>query len=197
MTSFSQIIGNNSRTFYNYRTNGSKSLRLHYSVIGCVSVILSAVFRFPSNDIYTGFVACQALLVGFSFNLTFYLSANGRLRIPNSDLIEDKIEVERLNILGREIFYNIGYFNLVSVFSVIASLALLIFSALKPFPCFALKNLCDIVSAQQNVVGLVVWHLVLFCAYFLAIESMATFLRMIRRTNAYFEDRALLLESAE
>lgn len=197
MTGFVQIFRNNARTFYNYRTNEVQSRLRHYVTISGTALGLAAIFRAPSNDIYTGFVACQALLVGFSFNLIFYLSANGKLKIPNTDLLEDKAEVGRLNSLGNEIFHNISYFNLVSIFSVILSLILLMFSGFKPIPCIGFHKICESIVKYQNLPGLLIWQTLLFGAYIFTIESTMTFLRMIRRTSAYFEDRATLLDTAQ
>lgn len=144
-----------------------------------------------SNDFLAGALSAQAILVGFSFNVLFYLVANRLSRPQSFAAMEHELRFERLSKLSDEIFDNVTYFNFVAIFSAIVALILLLFASDNLG-----KNLhlvATFVKAQtgvtQTTLSWLKWAvsaLGLSLLMFLIAESVYTFLRAVGRVRFYF-----------
>lgn len=194
MASIIPTFKKNLSTFYNYRTNAKRSAIPYYTSIIIFSIVISIIFRETVLDFHTGVLAVQSILLGFSFNLLFYLSSNGNLKIETGT-IEDETEADRLNLLGKEIFFNISYFNIVSIFSIVLTLIIMGIQSFSPVPClFNATFWCSTLNSIVQHYGKFVNIGILFMSYLFLTESMLTFMRTIQRSSAYFSDRMELLE---
>lgn len=144
-----------------------------------------------SNDFLSGALSALAILVGFSFNVLFYLVAN-RLSRPSSFVsYEHELRFTRLSKLSDEIFDNVSYFNVVAVASAISSLVLLLVGSdefIKRCTTYSpiLASRFNILPVAFGWIGWGVRSLLLAAFIFLLCESIYTFLRCISRVRFYF-----------
>jgi hypothetical protein len=136
-------------------------------------------------------LSAQAILVGFSFNVLFYLVAN-RLTTPTRfESIEHELRFERLSKLSDEVFDNVTYFNLVAICAALAALALLLVGSES---CDAhLRRIAIFLAAHvpisREALSWAKWAvsaLGLSALVFLLTESIYTFLRAVGRVRFYF-----------
>src|SRR4051812_45304031 len=190
MSKIATIIRNNDSTFYNANTDVKVSTRPRLLYTTIMAVVISTLFREQTDDFLTSVVSAQAILVGFSFSVMFYILSSPHKR-ENEASIEAEIRQKKLGQLGTELFYNVSYFNLVSIASVILSLILLAGSgyvgALLPVGAWLSH-----VGIDEHFIGTAngVLRFGLYVAfYFALVESLYTFVRTVGRVTYYFEKR--------
>lgn len=195
MFSIFLIVRNNASTFYNYRTGKSESLHFRYTLILILSILLSEVFPQRSDNIYLGIITAQSVLAGFSFNVMIYLASSKKLQAGSNSSIEKKAKIDKINRLSEELFYNVSYFNLTAVATVIVAIALLL------APSFWDGwNLIGIHFPMINRITVNFWvwadpmltRFVIFLLFSFTIESFITFIRTVQRSSYYFESRIAL-----
>lgn len=194
MFNIRSIIRNNNATFYNYRTGIRFSIWPRVILFSVISLSAALLKFFDSAEFLGAVLAVESILVGFSFSVLFFLLGNIRGEVRNHESIEDEVTEKKLRILSKEIFFNVSYFNLVTVMVVLLCLILLIpdekFRSLDfpydihPSIRSALNSIWDIFK----FFGLAIWSLFSF----LLLESMYTFVRTVGRVTFYF-DRTLEL----
>lgn len=118
------IIKENNSTFYDYRNNRRISRRVHNVCICACATIGCILSKDPSKDFLSAVVAVQAILIGFSFNVLFSLISQSKAPVIGTSL-EDGLAKNKIEKLATEIFYNVSYFNVISLSCVIAALMLL------------------------------------------------------------------------
>lgn len=197
MFSIGDILRANAGTFYNYRTNKKEVPVIRYVLILLVSILAALTFGRVHDDLYTGLIAVQSILVGFAFNVLFYLAANPiNITSDQSDL-ESKAKIIKLNKLGNEVFYNISYFNIVSVISIALACIMLLSNAFSPvridMPDIVHRNL-DIakIKAALDLISILSLRLLIWLTFACTLESIATFARIVKRMTYLFRERMLL-----
>jgi hypothetical protein len=183
MLSLLGIAKRNAETFYNFKTGKPHPLWPRYLVISATSAAFAWLYPKSSNDLYTGFITVQAILVGFSFNVMIFLASAKPLASSKDAYIEERMRSDRLNALAPEIFFNLSYFNLIGLASTASALALLMGSAMD-WSRFHIGQW----SVADEVRNVGTWA-ILFLLYSTAFESFATFVRIVRRASYYFEQR--------
>jgi hypothetical protein len=189
------IVRNNNATFYNYRT-GTPRRRWP----GVVSTLVGALcLTIPFHGELNGFLesvaTAQSILVGFSFNVMFFLVSSKHVAAPiDSSSLEKKLKHEKLKKLGDELFYNVSYFNFIAIACVLVSVTLLL-------PSPTLDTVKAIISAQLSpeIMGSLagIWKAVrtatvitlVFLFYFLMLESFQTFYRTAVRVSFFFGEK--------
>lgn len=191
MFSIADIIRRDGATYYEgdpaNRVGRAKTL----VVFGVLSLVVGFLVGTASSDFLAGALSAQAILVGFSFNVLFYLVAN-RLTAPASfSGLEHELRFERLSTLSDEVFDNVTYFNLVAIGSAIAALALLLVGS----SSFEgnLHKIAGFIIQRTRIEGAALswakWGVSAFglsILIFLLIESVYTFLRAVGRVRFYF-----------
>lgn len=199
MLSTWEIVQKNAATFYNFRTGRRQSLLLRYIAISATALVLCIYFGRLHDDLYTGLIAVQSIIVGFAFNLLFYLSANPIVIPDGSDFLEDESKADKLNALSEELFYNISYFNLASVFSIILSLTILLGNAFDvvriDYPVHSINVV--VTSIEHSFSGMipVAKRAIIFATFCFTIESFATFIRIVKRLTYLFREKIILEKS--
>jgi len=109
---------------------------------------------------------------------------------------EKKYRVERLNTLATELFYNVAYYNTVSIFSVVLALLFLlpnfsIFSSVLENSLFQslLEKLPPDTFEKMQDIGSRFLTLIFV---FLFSDSVFTFFRIVRRVNFFFSEKLSL-----
>jgi hypothetical protein len=201
MSNITKIILNNNGTFYNYATGKPVNQLRRFVTMAAISVGLALCLSPDLADYANSVLTVFSILVGFSFSVLFFLLDSGEPLPINGTAIEDKLMRAKLEVLSKEIFYNISYFNLVSLLCVILSLMILL-------PELNIVEISDVikklVGANQNVstshfytesLSSFFVQIVQSLFYLLLIESMYSFFRTIIRVNYYFEQRLLAKNS--
>lgn len=197
MFSIGDILKANAETFYNYRTNKKQFPVVRYVIIILVSLIASVLFGKVHDDLYTGLIAVQSILVGFAFNVLFYLAANP-ISIKNDGVeLESKAKALKLNKLGNEVFYNISYFNVVSIFSISLACLMLLSNAYLPMkiymPVIAYQKLDFVkIRAALDLLSCLSMRLMIWLTFACTLDSIATFARIVKRMTYLFQERMLL-----
>lgn len=191
MSSILDIVYRDAATYYKYDASNRVSRIPTVIIFALISLMVAIVTQVASNDFLAGALSAQAILVGFSFNVLFYLVAN-RLTVPGRWFdIDHELRFERLAKLSDEIFDNVTYFNIVAIASVVACLTLLLigsdaFNANLRFVC-AFQQVKAYINTDLVVAAAKVMRaLLLAILLFLLIESVSTFVRAVGRVRFYF-----------
>jgi hypothetical protein len=191
MFSIADIVRRDRATYYEYGSD-KKVGRAKVLIAFCVlALVIGILVGKASDDFLTGALSAQAILVGFSFNVLFYLVAN-RLSAPASySSIEHEIRFSRLSKLSDEVFDNVTYFNLVAIFAAVASLSLLLVGS-QNFDG-NLHKIADFLTERtridRSILSWAKWSAFAFglsVLVFLLAESIFTFLRAVGRVRFYF-----------
>ena len=186
-----EIVRKDSATHYDYNSGEQKSRFKIMLAFLFVSILIGSSIRVAPTDFLSGALSAQSILVGFSFNVLFYLVAN-RLGKPSQfSSIEHELRFERLSKLSDEVFDNVTYFNVIAISSALLSLILLLFGSqdcaqnLREIFEWVAKQLKFPVRAL-NWIDRGVAILALSTLTFLLLESIYTFLRAVGRVRFYF-----------
>lgn len=205
MSKIRSIIIENARTFYRYDTGRSKSIWPRYVLILLSALALVSLFHGRTDNFYIGIITAQSILVGFAFNVMIFITANPIILSRAGDSIERRNKIDKLNTLAKEVFFNLAYFNITAIGCVILSLLLLLVPALSE------DIVRDATEGSLSVIGLdplslaaliediyvVVLLVTLFGLYYLLVDSLATFLRVVQRASFYFEKKIALSAPAK
>lgn len=187
-----QIVRNNDATFYDFNTLKRRSQTPRYVVVCLVSFVAAIVFPTVSENLLAGVLAVQSILLGFTVNVMFFLLGNREKETPEGTSIEAKMRSKRLRDLYHELFYNVSYFNLVAVASIIVATGLLL--PTPEVPSF-LRGLAPVetsvhwlgTSKVPTVATTIVRVCAMFIFYAISIEVVFSIGRVIGRTSFYFE----------
>ncbi len=187
------IIRNNNATFYDFNTRKGRS-QTSRVIVTCAAAVFAAIFcPKVSDNLLAGFLAVQSILLGFSVNVMFFLLGNREDDAPEENQsLEAQLRSDRLRKLYRELFYNVSYFNLIAVVSIIVAATLLL--PTPEVPRFS-QNWSFVVSYVQwldtsiipTIVTAVLRFVAMFVFYAMAIEVIFSIARVIGRTTFYFE----------
>lgn len=191
-----EIVKKNRATFYNYSTGDKSNILLSYFLKSFIAVFFASLFIIPSNNFLNATLTISAILLGFSFNVLFYLLSSNKLFIDEEDdSIEIKLKKEKINKLSNELFYNVSYFNIITLLVILTALIFFLFDT--GFSYFVLylselelirSLLCNLKPYTSYISSTVLWfYRVLF--YFLIIESFYSFGRAIGRMSFYFQKK--------
>jgi hypothetical protein len=174
------IIRKNNCTFYNYDTGKWTPIRYRLLLFVLLSMILTVVLKNPTESLLTSILTIQSILVGFSFNVLFFLTTNADSK-PEYHEIEFDILHGKLSKLKIELFYNISYFIMVSIVCILASLLIIVpsidVSVTRPIGDYVGDEFCRIFSHISSIF----WYVLYFILYFSTIEGIYTFSRTTYR----------------
>lgn len=197
-----QIISDNNSTFYDYDSQKKKSQTARLIVWILLALGLSLVFAEVSDNFLAGFLAVQSILLGFTVNVMFFLLGRRPVSGSASSSREAKERNKRLARLYKELFYNVSYFNLLAIYSIIVTAINLMPSP--EFPVFSenvpyIRAFSDWAMKSEAMGGLAAFlrHFGMFVFYLLAIEVVYSIARVIGRTSFYFERTLVETRGAE
>lgn len=197
MSDFFQLFAKNAHTFYRIRQDGSREqqgLYFRYILILFLSIFISFLSNADNDNIMIGIITAQSIIMGFAFSVLVYISSQDALKIDASKFRETKKKALDLNTLAEEIFVNISYFIVLTVYSILISIMWI-----------AVKSGSIVVDFVQSIhlsndfhiIAIVIVRSSSFTMkmlmFFLAIESFAVFLRLVRRIIYHFDERKKLL----
>ncbi len=188
------VIKRNSETFYNYKTEEPRTQRYRLGAEIVLAALLTTAFQDNLSTFITAVTAVQAIVLGFAFNVMFFLMSDA----PPSqtyESIEDKLRTSHVFKLKRELFYNISYFILVAMASLLLAFLLLMPSGwgiighvMIPLP---LSKLARSVGRWTQITAFL---LILLGFYASTLESAVSFVRVVGRVNFLFERKREALE---
>lgn len=194
MVSIRDIIEKNSETFFDHRLNERQSIVARILGQVAVALLLAILFFRGISPFLGGVITIQAILIGFSFSVMFFLVSSGGSGSPRgldeSVSIEDALRRDQAIKVAGEIFSNLAYFNLVCLFCLATALVLMLpplsasswwVNIVPPKPIF--------LSELFHWSGYLVWISCVWLFYFLVIESAFTFLRITGRINFLFSEK--------
>lgn len=171
------IFKKNRETYYNYTTGEKDGVWKNYILKLFISGSIFVIFDKNQDNLIGVSVTAYSLLVTFSFTALFFLlndSYHLNDEKEGGETEEQKIRIEKIKTLNKEIFYNISYFNILSIFIVVVSLINLL-----SFPKEIEES--NFVNGFENSI--------LFLYYFLSVESIYEFLNIINRVLSYYEKK--------
>lgn len=186
------IVRNNIATFYDFETRKRRSQKPRLIATCIVALIAAIVSPNVSDNLLAGFLAVQSILLGFTVNVMFFLLGNRENGSTEGLSIEAQLRSERLRDLYHELFYNVSYFNLIAVASIIIATTLLLPTPEVPNYARgwslveAYMRWLD-TSSIPKVVSTVLRGVAMFAFYAMAIEVIYSIARVIGRTTFYFE----------
>lgn len=187
------IIRENNSTFYDYRSNERVPIRSRIVLTMILATCLAILVRGDLSNFLDGVITVQAILIGFSFSVMFFLVSAGSISANVDDgSIEARLRREKLSQLSKEIFYNLSYFNLVAMACLVCALLLLmpevstffvaLLDSVKIGHQDEVKIAVEVTQAAGNLI--VAWGF-----YFLVTESGFTFARTVGRVNYLFSQK--------
>lgn len=188
MSELLNVIRKHQGTFYNYATN-APTRRWPSTFAKVATALLASIFCSSLSTSFLGSVlTVYAILIGFSFNVLVYLLsfAKERIDVPGGS-IEADLRGARIHKLTEELFFNVSYFNLVSIGLVV--ITLICFLTYLPIPAIdtALSKvkLPDFIRTYE---ALGPWATALFRFVYLLliVESLAALIRTIERISFFF-----------
>lgn len=196
MFNIGEIRRNHRATFYNFESQKIEGRWFYGTLVIFSSAVAAVIAPDVSANLLAGVLAVQSILLGFAFNVMFFLLGNREISESNFGSIEEQLRSERLSKLYIELFYNVSYFNLIAISSIIIATFLLLPSP--EVPIF-LKDV-EIVKAYIKwldvssipEVGIAATHgCAMFLFYITLIEAGFTFARVVGRTSFYFERKMM------
>lgn len=191
MFSLSDIYQRDAATYYDYASNARISRGKTFTAYIVFALIIGFTIGEASNDFLAGALSAQAILVGFSFNVLFYLVANRLTKPAAYASLEHELRFDRLSKLSDEVFDNVTYFNIVAIASAVAALGLLLIGSddfnanLHRAAAFIESRTC-ITKEALGWADYVLRSTGLAVLAFLMVESVCTFLRTVGRVRFYF-----------
>lgn len=154
-----------------------------------------------SIDVLSATITVQAILIGFSFSVMFFLvqdasdkssdKSNEKFKQPDCNYsLEKQLDNEQINLLSKELFWNISYFNVISFLSLVVALAMMLPNIFgNVFRLFSKMNFLNI-DWQPFVLAVNISAFIAQWIFFLLItESAFTFVRTVGRVSFLFEQR--------
>lgn len=195
MLNFVQIYKKDRATLTGHASS-ARGRHMRRAVIVTLVLLLCAFFSDLSMDFLAAVLAFQSILAGFGFNVLVFLTSNRRIPTFLSMKIEKKKKIDRVNALGNDLFYNISYFNTVAISCVAAALIISIGKSVSfDFVVELPRNDALTMERLNNISqygSILVRKVSAACLYALLIESVLTFMRLIRRSTYYFEQKIAL-----
>lgn len=187
-----EIIRNNNATFYDFNTQKRKSQVPRFVCICLIALTVAVVCPSVSDSLLSSVLAVQSILLGFTVNVMFFLLGNREKETGAVQSIEAKLRSKRLQDLYHELFYNVSYFNLISVASIIVATGLLLPTPEVPgfmrgFPPVDAYVSWLQTSSIPTVAGAIVRLGSMSVFYAISIEVIFSIARVIGRTSFYFE----------
>jgi len=187
-----EIVRNNNATFYDFNTRKRVSQWPRFVSVCLVAFIAALVCPKVSDNLLSGVLAVQSILLGFTVNVMFFLLGNREKETSEGTSIEAKVRSKRLRDLYHELFYNVSYFNLIAVASIIVATGLLL--PTPEVPGF-LRGLSPVetyvhwlgTSKLPTVASAIARGGAMFMFYAISIEVIFSIARVIGRTSFYFE----------
>lgn len=186
------IVRNNNATFYDFDTREGRSQNPRL-IATCLIALIAAIFcPEVSDNLLAGFLAVQSILLGFTVNVMFFLLGNRENETTEGASIEARLRAERLRTLYHELFYNVSYFNLIAVASIIIATTLLLPTPTVPeyakgwTPVAAYVDWLN-TSSVPTWVRTICRGVAMFAFYAMAVEVIYSIARVIGRTSFYFE----------
>lgn len=195
MFSVRSIVSANNQTFYEYNTNKKISIRPRIFATAIISSLVGFCLDRDFRDFLNGVITVQAILIGFSFSVMFFLmsAASSRSAVPKkSTSLEAQLREEKLEALSKEIFHNVAYFNLVAMGCLAVALVILLpnnSDVIWNFLKFLKVESSKFVEKPYAVFLVSVQPLVRAIFLFLLLESAFTFARTTGRVNYLFGKR--------
>lgn len=201
MSSLKDIVRRNSETFYDFGTGRRYSILPRLISFVILSFVLSLIFSDLDAQVLSAIITVQAILIGFSFSVIFFLvSSPGVSGDAQSKSIEKSVKAERLVRLSNELFHNVSYFNLVGIACVISAVILMLPK---------IETIEIVVGVYRNAVASIpegmpghsyvkgfYWFAGLVSEalfVFMLLESIYTFVRVVKRVNFFFSERIDLM----
>ncbi|HYW14676.1 MAG TPA: hypothetical protein VE891_00790 [Allosphingosinicella sp.] len=200
MADIKTIISRNALTFYDYATGLRQPLWKRYTILVALAALSAWTFNDKSENLYMSIIAAQSILIGFSFNVMIFLGSNPNIKIPPNASLERKGKIRKLNLLSSELFFNLSYFNLVAIISVVTALLLLASPMAKStvihVQAFLVETGLDPSNLKEYIGFIVLWvrTALLFTLYYLIIDSLSSFFRIVKRASYYFETKMALAD---
>jgi len=184
------IYKDNKSTFYDFRTNQPHGHVVRNSAFLILSVAFACVIQKDANDLLDAVITVQAILIGFSFSVMFFLVQSRNKTETKASSMEESLRLEQVDLLSKELFWNISYFNLTALSSLLFALALMVPNVW--------GMAAEIVAKQKDLITLArfmdgasfaTYYIAKFLFCLLLVESSFTFLRTVGRVNFLFEER--------
>lgn len=186
------IIRDNYSTFYDYRTDKRDLIWPRIVIFLVTSVALAGLPLSAESDFLGGVITVQAILIGFSFSVMFFLvQLENKKETNENESIEKRVRSDQLEKLSKEIFWNVSYFNLVALTSLLSALLLLLPNGWTHASAITadVSYIPRIAHCLLSYAGAVSHYAIAGTFFFLLIDSAFTFARTVGRVNFLFEEK--------
>lgn len=187
MINLKNIVVNNDTTFYDYRTGELLPRRKRISFKFLLVVFLVTLFPNIDSDFIDNVLTIYAILIGFSFNILFFLLSSSKKGEIISHFLEDETKAKKIKKLGKELFHNVSYFNLTSISLILIAIT---YNLSKGYKVEILNYVSEYMPDNYfQTLSCITFHTQNIIFYALLIESTYTFIRTLSRISFYFDKK--------
>ena len=194
-----EISKRNRETFRDSATGKLTPVLGRQSLFVFLSILFGISIKNNLNDFLAGVLTFQSILIGTSFSVMFFMASSFSNDYREGEGISDTLREnalrrEKVDIVVRELFANVSYFNVVAIACAIFSIALMspqinflyLFDIISIFINFDYN---DIVSRNVQMFVSYLSLLVRVIFFLLLIESAFSFGRIVIRVNFLFRSK--------
>ena len=195
MFNLNNIVKKNKATFYDFAAEEPLPSKRRVIIKILIALLAAIFFSNLSKDLINITLTVFSILLGFSFNILFYLVTLSKDKNEDENLsLEKQLKKERLETLTQELFYNVSYFNLVAVLLILISLMFFINESVNSSFIADILNLKAMNDLNEYLLTVKVWtvRIFTFVFYLALIESIYTFVRTIGRVSYFFAEKIKL-----
>ncbi len=146
-----------------------------------------ALFPKVDSDFIDNALTIYAILIGFSFNILFFLLSVTKKEKITTNFLEDQNKAKKIHKLGKELFHNVSYFNLVSISLILIAIT---YNLCKGYETEILSYVSKYVSDEYSKsLRCVASYTQNTIFYALLVESTYTFIRTLSRVSFYFDKK--------
>jgi len=192
------IVRKNNETFFDHRADRHIPQRYRYVMQLLFAILLSIITFETIESSLSSIVTFLSILLGFSFSVLFFIVSSERARTSGLESLEEKERSNKLNSISDEIFYNISYLSIISVLSITLGLIISISISISLNSLYRIsENFSqhyndEVIDSIHNIISNgaeILFLLIKSFFFFLLIEVVFTFIRIIIRIMAFFERR--------
>lgn len=177
------IIARHNGTFYRFDTEVKRCVWCRYLVISLLSLAYTLMIGHVPLDAKTNVITTFSILLGFGFSVIFFLGTENKTEKSHSIYLEDLELENRKASVRKELFYNVSYFNIISLCSIFFMILTMIkFRFDRIYYIENLEQFLDFYNFYAPLIGV-------FLVIFFCLESFYSFYWVLRKVTYLFDKK--------
>jgi hypothetical protein len=197
MNNLRKIYQENRKTYRGYRSGELQPVAKRNLYLAVFAILCAMLFHAPEPSLIRVVITVLGILSGFSFSILFFIANNANpLVVTEGTTLEHRNKIRRSRTLTDEIFFNVSYFIMITVMTIILSVILMLpvenfLKAAQQVWIWVTDLIPDIQEWQGWLQSSITFlrFLLQFAFWIFLIEAVLTFLRILKRIGFLFSER--------